>query len=87
MSTAVVGQKFEVQVIYNGVTKSLAVEPHQNMTAVVQLAAHLFGIADAHTLALFKEDGSEVPVNQSVTEAGLRPGELLALRPSAVRGG
>lgn len=43
-----VGQKIEVQVVYNGLTKTLALEPHQNMTAVVQLAAHLFGITDAH---------------------------------------
>ncbi len=88
MSTAVVGQKFEVQIIYNGLTKALAVEPHQQVTAVVEHAAHLFGITqNVHTLALFREDGSEIAVNQSVAAAGIKPEELLALRPSAVRGG
>jgi hypothetical protein len=87
MSTAVVGHKFGVQITYNGLTKSLEVEPHQSMTAVVQLAAHLFGITDVQTLALFKEDGSEIALNQSVLEAGIKPGQLLALRPRVVRGG
>jgi hypothetical protein len=37
-------KKLEVQIVYNGVTKSLEVEPHQQMTAVVQQSAHLFGV-------------------------------------------
>ncbi len=88
MSTAAVGNKFDVQITYGGLTKSLAVEPHQEMTAVVNQAAHLFGITqNVHLLALFREDGSEIAINQSATAAGLKSGELLALRPSAVRGG
>lgn len=80
--------KFEIQVVYNGLTKSLTLEPHQQITAVVEHAAHLFGVTqNVHTLALFKEDGAEIPVNQSVAAAGIKPGELLALRPSTVRGG
>ncbi len=88
MSAENVGEKFEIQVIYNGLTKALTVEPHQQIVAVVEGAAHLFGITqNVHTLALFKEDGSEIAVGQSVADAGIRAGELLALRPSAVRGG
>ena len=88
MSTVIVGKKIEVEVVYNGVTKPLAIEPHQQMTAVVEQAAHFFGITQAvHLLALFKPDGTEIAVNQSVADAGIKPGELLALRPSAVRGG
>jgi len=88
MSTTVVGQKFEVQIVYIGVTKALAVEPHQQVTALVEQAALLFGITqNVHMLGLFKEDGSEIAVNQSVAAAGIKPEELLALRPSAVRGG
>ncbi|MCR4347870.1 MAG: hypothetical protein NUV55_11805 [Sulfuricaulis sp.] len=80
--------KFEIQIVYNGLTKSLTLEPHQQITAVVEHAAHLFGVTqNVHTLALFKEDGTEIPVNQSVAAAGIKPGELLALRPSTVRGG
>jgi len=40
-----------------------------------------------HILALFRPDGTEIPEGQSVTEAGIVPGELLGLRPSAVKGG
>jgi Protein of Unknown function (DUF2604) len=92
MSTQVVAalasQKFEVQVVYNGLTKPLEVEPNQQMIAVVERAAHLFGITqNVHTLALFKEDGSEIAIEQSVAAAGIKVGELLALRPSVVRGG
>lgn len=87
MST-VVEKGFEVEVVYNGVTKPLAVETHQQVTAVLQHAVHLFGITqNPHLLSLFREDGSEVADNQSVAAAGLKPGELLALRPSAVKGG
>ena len=88
MSTSVVAKKFEVEVVYNGITKPLAVEPHQQIAAVVEQAAHLFGVTqNVHMLALFKADGTEVAVNQSVADAGIKPEELLALRPSAVRGG
>jgi hypothetical protein len=88
MQEAAVENKFEIFVIYNGVTKSLAVELHQQVQAVLQHAIHLFGITqNPHLLALFKEDGTEVADNQSVAAAGIHAGDHLALRPSAVRGG
>ena len=80
--------KFEIKVIYNGITKPVIVNPHQQVTAVVQHAAHLFGITqNLHLLSLFKEDGSEIADNQSVAAAGIKPCDLLALRPSTVKGG
>lgn len=80
--------KIEIQIIYNGLTKELEIQPHEQITAVVERAAHLFGITqNVHTLAIFRMDGTEIAVNQSVTAAGIKPHELLALRPSAVRGG
>jgi len=88
MSAIAVEKKFEIQIVYNGLTKPLVVEPNEQVTAVVERAAHLFGVTqNVHTLALFREDGSEIAVNQSVAAAGIKPEELLALRPSAVRGG
>lgn len=89
MSTqTAVGHKVQIEVLYNGLAKPLAVEPHQQMTAVVELAAHLFGITqNVHTLALFRPDGTEIAVNQSAEAAHIKAGERLALRPSAVRGG
>ena len=83
-----VERKIQVEIIYNGLAKPLAIEPHQQITAVVELAAHLFGVTqNVHTLALFKTDGTEIAVNQSVEAAHIQAGERLALRPSAVRGG
>lgn len=83
-----VQEKIEILIVYNGVTKPLTVNPHEQITAVIQRAVHLFGITqNAHLLSLFKENGAEIPDNQSVAAAGINPGELLALRPSAVKGG
>ena len=81
--------KIEIQIIYNGLTKEFEVQPHEQLTAVVARAAHIFGITqNVHTLALFRTDGTEiVPLEQSVAAAGIKPHELLALRPSTVRGG
>jgi formate dehydrogenase assembly factor FdhD len=81
-------EKFETLVTYNGVTKTLELQPQQRVLAAVEQAAHLFGItSNVHTLALFKEDGSEINVEQSVADAGIKQENLLALRPSIVRGG
>ena len=88
METAAETHKFEIFIIYNGVTKSLAVEPHQQVQAVLQHAIHLFGITqNQHLLSLFKHDGTAVPENQSVHDAGIKRGEHLALRPNVVKGG
>src|SRR5882724_8890578 len=81
MSTVVVGKKFEFDVVYNGVTKDLVVEPHQQVTAVVEHAAHLFGITqNVHLLALFRADGTEIAINQSVTDAALLTQAFRAVR-------
>ena len=88
MDAVVVAKKYEVLVVYNGVTKPITVEPHEQVHAVLQQAIHLFGITqNPHLLSFFKEDGTVVPENQSVADAGIKPGERLALRPNAVKGG
>lgn len=88
MEAATDTHKFEVFIIYNGVTKPLAVEPHEQVQAVLQQAIHLFGITqNPHLLSLFKEDGTAVPEHQSVHDAGIKRGDRLALRPNAVKGG
>ncbi len=88
MEIVATARKFEIRVVYNGITEPLHVESHQQVNAVREHAVHLFHITqNPHLLSLFREDGTEVPDNQSVVEAGIRPGELLALRPSAVKGG
>jgi hypothetical protein len=81
-------EKFAVQIVYNGVTRPLEVEPEQHITAVLQRAIALFAITqNPHLLSLFRQDGSQVPETETVERAGLKPGEVLLLRPNAVKGG
>lgn len=83
------GTKITVQVIYNGVTESIEVQPQATVEAALNHAMNEFGIRDQrHIQAFFREDGSEViPLTISAREAGFQEGMLLALRPSLVRGG
>ncbi len=86
--TLLVEKKFAVEIVYNGVTKSLQVAAEERVTAVLQRAIAEFGITQApHLLSLFREDGSVVDESQSVEQAHLKPGEVLLLRPNAVKGG
>jgi hypothetical protein len=83
-----VEKKFAVDVVYNGVSKSLQVNPEERVTALIQRAIALFGVTqNAHLLSLFREDGTVVDESQSVEQAGLRPGQELLLRPNVVKGG
>jgi hypothetical protein len=87
MNTAV-EKKFAVEVIYNGVEKSLEVEAHESVTALLQKAITEFHISqNPHLLSLFREDGSVVPENETIERAGIKPHEILLLRPNAVKGG
>jgi hypothetical protein len=80
--------KFAVEVSYNGITKSIQVESEERVTALLQRAIAAFGITqNAHLLSLFRQDGSVVQENESVARAGLKPDELLLLRPNVVKGG
>lgn len=88
MEETMTNKKVEIQVVYNGITKPLSVQSHEQVKAVLQRAIHLFGITqNAHLLSLFRQDGSELPDHVSVGDAGIRPCEILALRPGAVKGG
>jgi hypothetical protein len=88
MEPATEAHKIEIFIIYNGVTKPIIIETHQQVQAVLQHAIHVFGITqNQHLLSLFKEDGTVVPEHQSVHEAGIKRGEHLALRPNVVKGG
>jgi hypothetical protein len=81
-------KKFAVEVVYNGVTKSLEVEPEERVSALLQKAIQIFRITqNPHLLSLFRQDGSVVPENDSLERAGIKPCETLLLRPNAVKGG
>jgi hypothetical protein len=56
--------------------------------ALLDHAIKAFGISqNPHLLALFNQAGAELQDNQSAEAAGIKPGDRLLLRPSAVRGG
>jgi hypothetical protein len=87
-SGAAVEKKFAVEIVYNGVTRSLTVQPEEQVTAILARAIVLFGIAqNPHLLSLFSQDGTVIPENESAERAGLKPEEVLLLRPNAVKGG
>jgi proteasome lid subunit RPN8/RPN11 len=86
--TLMVEKKFAVEIVYNGVTKALQVEPEERVVALLQKAIALFGVTQQpHLLSLFRENGTVVDENQSVEQAGLKAGEVLLLRPNVVKGG
>src|SRR5216684_5494465 len=86
--TTMVEKKIVVEIVYNGVTKPIQVQPEEQVTALLQRAIAEFHITqNPHLLSLFRQDGSVVPENESVERAGLKPGEILLLRPNAVKGG
>jgi proteasome lid subunit RPN8/RPN11 len=83
-----VEKKFKVEIVYNGVAKPFEVEPEEQVTALLQKAIATFGITqNQHLLSFFRQDGTVVPENESIERAGIKPGEVLLLRPNAVKGG
>jgi hypothetical protein len=51
--TIIVERKFAVEIVYNGVTKSLQVEPEEQVTVLLQKAIAAFGITQQpHLLSL-----------------------------------
>ena len=86
--TATATKQFEISIVYNGITKSVTVNPEQAVQAVLQHAVQVFGVTqNAHLLGLFTDQGVELSDAQSVENAGIVPGATLLLRPSAVRAG
>jgi len=83
-----VEKKFAVEIVYNGVTKKLEVEVEEKVAAVLQKAIAEFHVTqNPHLLSLYRQDGSQVPENESVERAGIKSREILLLRPNAVKGG
>lgn len=81
-------EKSYVTVIYNGVEKSIEYNPEAAVRALLAAAIAAFGIKQApHLLGLFNQAGAELSDSVSAEAAGVKPGDRLLLRPSAVRGG
>ena len=84
-------EAFTIRVTYNGVTKDLQVQPEEQMQAVLQKSINLFSLQrQPHQMGLFTEANVQVAgpnINQSVEQAGLKPGQLLVLKQVVVEGG
>jgi hypothetical protein len=77
-----------VTITYNGDDKVINFEPDEKVRAVLDRALAEFHItSNPHLMGLFTEGNVELSDDSTMSAAGVRPGELLVLRQSAVRGG
>ncbi|MET4388527.1 hypothetical protein ABIB73_004290 [Bradyrhizobium sp. F1.4.3] len=82
------GHPFKVTVLYNGLTKEFEVRDQQLVQQLLEEARQKFGpINNAHLLGLFTQAGVELNDGQTVGAADVKPGDVLLMRPSTVRGG
>jgi hypothetical protein len=80
--------QFLVKVLYNGVPKEFEVRRDELVERLLEQARQAFGpITNPHLLGLFTKAGVELTDNQTIEAAGVKPGDVLLLRPSTVRGG
>jgi hypothetical protein len=83
-----VASRTAVRVTYNGAVDELAYQPHEHVKALLQRSIAHFHVTDnQHLLSLFNEAGQELPDESTLEDAGVKPGDLLILRPSEVKGG
>jgi hypothetical protein len=81
-------RNFKVEVLYNGLERAVEAKPDDLIKALLAKAIAAFpGVVNPHTLSLFTQDGRELDDEQTVQDAGVKPGETLLLRPGAVKGG
>jgi hypothetical protein len=80
-------REFPVEVLYNGVKKKFEVRAQETVKHLLDQALRAFGsLPNPHTLSLYK-DGKELVDAQTLKEAGVKPHDVLLLRPSTVKGG
>jgi len=88
MTTLVTDAKqFAVSVVYNGDPKQVTYQPNEAVQALLEHAKQLFGVVTNHLLSLFSASGAEIPDNESVGQAGIKPGDRLVLGQSVIKGG
>lgn len=86
METAV--KRDTVTVTYNGNDKVIEYRPDEKVRAVLDRALDEFHVnSNRHLMGLFTEGNVELPDDATMSAAGVKPGELLVLRQSTVRGG
>jgi hypothetical protein len=81
-------KSFEITVVYNGLTKPMEVSKDEQIGSALQKALSAFGnLPQPHTLALYNDEGRELPDGETVKEAKVKKGDRLLLRPSTVKAG
>ena len=79
---------FDVQVVYNGLVKQLAVSKDELIRDVLAQAIAAFGNLPApHTLELYDANGNELQDGTTVHDDKIKKGDRLLLRPSTVKAG
>lgn len=77
-----------VVITFNGEDHKLTYQPHEQVEAVLNRALNAFGIHEnRHVMSLFNEAGAELNDHTSMKDAGVKPGDVLILRQSTVKGG
>jgi flagellar biosynthesis GTPase FlhF len=80
-------RQFTVEVLYDGVKKKFEVRIEETVKHLLDKAIAAFGpLPNPHTLAIYK-DGKELADTLTIKEAGIKPHDVLLLRPSTVKGG
>lgn len=79
---------FKVTVSYNGQHKHFEVKSDELVKKLLDQAISAFGpIPQNHTLSLWNDNGQELKDGDTIKAAGVKPGDELLLKPSAVKGG
>jgi hypothetical protein len=77
-----------VTISFNGQQTTVDYQDQAAMESLLMHARNAFGANNQHTLGLFTEDGTELqPYTNSIDSFGIKPGQVLYLKPSTVKGG
>ena len=84
----VTANRTSVTISFNGQQATIDYQGHADMESLLVHARNAFGANNQHTLGLYTEDGTELqPYTNSIDSFGIKPGQVLYLKPSTVRGG
>lgn len=80
-------REFPIEVLYDGVKKPFVVRIEEAVKRLLDQAIGAFGpLPNPHMLALYKA-GKELADGETLKQAGVKPHDVLLLRPSTVKGG
>lgn len=80
-------REFAVEILYDGVKKKFEVREEEKVKALLDKTLAAFGpLPNPHMLSLYK-GGEELSDSKTLKEVGVKPNDILLLRPSKVKGG